>query len=306
VKLFFILIFILAAFFLSPSYAEKIIWGTTSFPPGYIIKGSDRGLGYGDQLDRYMMEKLPQYEHQIVEYPNWERYISTIKKGPLVCTSLFFYRPPELRETIKGSMLLSAPNGIFFLHDVIISKKKQDLFAEPVSFKTLLNNPSLTFGYNRPYGIIYDKILSQYAGIPEDQEFATLPAYTRLKYLRDTKNIVVRTSSNMITGMLKMLAAGKVDYILEYEFMVRYHKKRLKLADEFVMLPVSEGKNAVARLAYACSDSPQGEKAIAAINKVLLQNRNRERYKKNLDYLVPPGREALYWREYEKILNIDR
>jgi len=142
-----------------------MVWGSVPFPPGYITEGADKGEGYADQLDRFMMGKLPQYTHKIVQSPNWARYFRIMRQGPLVCTSILWYRPPAERSSLKGAYLLSAPNGVFYLHDVVVHKNKRYLFGDEVSFSQLLQNQDLTFGYNRPYGIIYNRILSDYLTI---------------------------------------------------------------------------------------------------------------------------------------------
>gem|GEM_PF-625011 len=291
--------------FAPPSRAETLVWGTTSFPPGYITEGPDKGKGYADLLEQFMREKLPQYEHIIVESPNWERQLRMMRQGPLVCTSILFYRPPEDRATLKGSYILSAPNSVFFLHDVVVHKDNRHLFGDEVSFAKLLQNQDLTFGYNRPYGVVYDQILADYIGIPDDVAFDALESVTRNTYLTSRKNIFVRNGANMIDGMLEMLRRKRVDYILEYEVMSRYYQHQEGRAQDLVAIPVTEVKNKVNLTAFACSDTPEGEKAIAAINSVLKKYRETDAFKKTLSLLIPSGRDDLYWREYEKILNID-
>lgn len=283
-----------------------MIWGITSFPPGYITEGPQKGKGYADLLDRFMMEKLPRYEHKVVVYPNWERQLQMMRQGPLVCTSILWYRPPNERASLKGSYLLSAPNGVFFQHDVVVHKNNRRLFGKEVSFKKLLDNQSLRFGYNRPYGITYNRILSDYLGIGPGIELDAMNPADRLQYLRNARNIHVRSGTDMIGGMLKMLLLQRVDYILEYDFMVRYEQQRLGFKDDLVSIPVTEVKDNISRIAYACSDTPEGALAIKAINDVLKKYRNTDEFKKPLYYLVPEGREDLYWEEYEKILRVFR
>ncbi|MCW8915482.1 MAG: hypothetical protein OQK24_06460 [Magnetovibrio sp.] len=60
----------------------------------------------------------------------------------------------------------------------------------------------------------------------------------------------------------------------------------------------------MSKIGFACSDTPEGNWAIAAINDVLIRHRHAEEFKKTLALVAPPGREKLYWREYEKILKI--
>ncbi len=286
--------------------AETMVWGTTPFPPGYITEGPDKGQGYADLLDRFMREKLPQYEHKVAVYPNWERQLKEMSEGPLVCTSILWYRPPGERSSLKGSYLLSAPDGVFFQHDVVVRKSRRHLFGEEVSFEKLLRNQTLIFGYNRPYGITYNRFLSDYLGIDPGVELSAMQPVDRIKFLRKAQNIHVRTGTNMIGGMLKMLLTGRVDYILEYDFMIRHEQKMIGFKDELVSIPVTEVKNSVSRIAYACSDTRQGKRAIEAINGILRQYRDTAEFKKTLDYLVPAGRESLYWKEYEKILSVLR
>jgi len=286
--------------------AETLIWGITSFPPGYITDGPEKGAGYADQLDRFMMEKLPQYKHEIVVHPNWERQLRMMKQGPLVCTSIMWYRPPSKRAPLKGSYLLSAPNGVFFQHDVVVHKSKRHLFDKEVSFKNLLENQDLIFGYNRPYGITYNRILADYVGIDPEVELDAMEPLERLQSLRQARNIRVRTGTDVIGGMLKMLQTNRVDYILEYEFMVRYQQMVLGGTNELISIPVTEVKDQISRIAYACSDTPGGARAITAINKVLQKHRETKEFKKTLSYLVPRGREKRYWNAYREILNINQ
>lgn len=283
---------------------ETLVWGITSFPPGYITEGKDKGQGYADLLEEFMRGELPQYEHKTIVYPNWERQLLTMKQGPLVCTSILWYRPPDERSLIKGAYILSAPNGVFFQHDVVVHKSKRHFFGDEVSFKELLKKQNLRFGYNRPYGITYNRILADYIGLGSKIDLSAMNPRERLKYLQGAKNISVRSSADMIGGMLKMLSTNRVDYILEYDFMVKYQQKKTGLMNEFISIPVTEVKNKMSKIAFACSDTPEGAKAIAAINEVLVKHRNTPEFKKTLSYIVPKGREDLYWNEYSKMLNI--
>ncbi len=284
---------------------ETLIWAVTPFPPGYITEGPDRGTGYADELERFMVEHLPQYNHQRRFFPNWERSLGQIKNGPLLCTSILFYRTPDDRAPIKGAYEVSAPSGVFFLHDIIVKKEKRHLFGDQVSFEALLKNPSFRFGYNRPYGVTLNRILSDYIGLPAGTELDAMDPLKRIEHLRKAKNIAVRTGADMIDGMIRMLLSDRVDYILEYDFMMKYQQKKLGLGDKLVTIPISEVNNQISRLAYACSDTMAGRKAIKAINSVLVKHRHTEKFKKALQYLVPKGREDIYWQEYNKILSIN-
>ena len=297
---------LLAAAFSAPTFAkEKLVWGTTSFPPGYITEGPEKGQGYADQLDRFMIKRLPEYDHVRVEFPNWERFLRTMQQGPLVCTSILWYRPPEERDSLKGAYRVSAPNGVFFQHDVVVAKQRQAEFGNETSFAELLKNEKLIFGYDRPYGITFNRILADHVGIENGTELDAIDPLERLERLRRAKNVFVRGGANGVEGMIKMLLKGRVDYILEYEFMIRHYQDKLGLDDKLVSIPVTEVQDKISLLAYACSDTPEGERAIEAINKILVRERDTPEFRKALSLIVPrDNRKKRYWEEFEKALTI--
>lgn len=282
---------------------ETITWLQTDFPPGYILKGDEKGQGYGDLLDKYMINALDEYDHVYNTQPNWDRYLKTMHSQEfLACGSLFFYRDIKDREPLKGKNVLSAPSFIFFLHDVVVRKEDRQLYDKEVSYAKLLRNPDLTHGYGRLTGPKFMKILGDYLGATEDLE--AMPVEKRLKLMRSKKNIHVRVNKDMVGGLFKMLLHKRVDYILEYSFMMEYEAKRLGLHDQMVSIPVSEVRDDVPKAAFACSDTPEGHKAMDAINAILVRDRNTPEYKKTLAYLVPRDRADVYWAEHEKILDI--
>ncbi|WP_293751932.1 hypothetical protein [uncultured Paraglaciecola sp.] len=303
-KTYLAILLLCVASFSSHGAKKTIEWAITSFPPGYILNGSEKGKGYGDLLDAFMIKALTQYNHKIVEYPNWERQTKVLEGGPLVCNSLFFYQAPENRGKINGHYSISAPNAVFFLHDVVVRKSQRHKYGAKVSFRTLLNNKQFIFGYNRPYGTIYNQILGEYLGVPSNLDFGSIDSRDRLAYLNGADNIYIRVGGNLIGGMINMLRAGRVDYILEYDFMMKFQSKFLEFDDELVSIPVEEVYNKTSRGAYACSDTPDGRKAIAAINDILKHARPTEAYKRALNYLVSENKDVRYWKEYQKILNI--
>lgn len=280
-----------------------INWVKVDFPPGYIIDGKQKGKGYGDLLDQYMIKHLDQYDHEISNQGNWPRAFRSIITGnPMMCMSLSFYVPPEERESFLGKRTISAPNFIFFWHDVVARKDKQHLFEKEVSFRKLLRNQNLIFGYARTTGPKYNQILAEYIGLSETID--AVDQALSLELMEAKSNIHVRTSEDVVGGLLKMLVRGRVDYILEYAFMIEYEAIRLGIRDQLISLPVTETRDDVPWSAYSCSDTPEGREATQAINRVLASARDTKEYKQALTYLIPKGREKEYWKHYEKILTV--
>lgn len=284
----------------------KVTWGRTDFPPGFILEGKYQGLGYGDLLNEFMSNSLDEFEHESVVYPNFARLIREIhqSKNRVVCTSTLFYRPATDRTEIEGKQLISAPNFVFFLHDIIVRKSKRHLYPDIVSLKTLLANQNLTFGYSRTTGPKSSRIIGDYIGVNKD--ISTMSVNDRIKALASKKNILIRLGPNMVGGPMQMMLRDRIDYILEYEFMIDFEAKRLGKEGEFYAIAVEETLDDISMGAYSCSDTAKGKKVIQAINRVLIERRATAEYKQLLHYLLPKntGRIERYWQEYQKILNI--
>jgi len=299
----------LLLFLIEPVFAQnverEIIWARTNFPPGFILDGKEKNTGYGDLLNQYMMEKLPQFKHKSIIYPNWTRLLLEVQtnKTQVICTSAFFYRKPDKREDIKDKNLLSAPNFVFFLHDVIVSKSKRHLYPKEVSFRSLLNNPDLKYGFSRIVGPIYNQILGDYLGV---KDLGKLSVNARLDALRSKNNIVLRLGEDMVEGPLKMVQYGRIDYTLEYEFMVNFVQDKIQGSDELVAIPVKEAEDGISIGAFGCSPYLYGGEVIEDINKVLIRDRDKTTYKKNLNYLLPSNeaRKKIYWERYDDLLKM--
>jgi len=308
----FLLLFILLFQFNYLAHPEEarptVYWAKTDIPPDFILRGPYAGTGYGDLLNNLMMTEIKMFNHETVIYPNWSRLKNEIRrsKDKVICTSTLFYRHPEMRKEYKGKQLFSAPNFVFFLHNLVIKKTNLHLFDKTVSLKQLLKNQNLKLGYSRATGPKSSKIIGDYLGVNKD--ISTMDVIDRLKALGSKQNIVVRLSSDMVSGSLQMLLKERVDYILEYEFMVDFEAKRLGIEEQLVSLPIEETLNDVSISAYSCSDTPDGEKVIAEINRILIEKRDSKAYKILLQYLIPKDseRKERYWEEYQKILSINK
>ena len=105
-----------------------------------------------------------------------------------------------------------------------------------------------------------------------------------------------------------MLLKERIDYILEYEFMVDFEAERLGIKDQFVSIPVEETLDDISLGAFGCSDTAEGKKVIEEINQVLINKRKSEEYRELLNFLLPkdPKRVERYWKEHQKILKIER
>jgi uncharacterized protein (TIGR02285 family) len=229
------------------------------FAPIFIFTGEARDQGFGDVLLRALAAKLPQYQHRLVVAP-LERALERTRDGrELICVA-FLLRTPE-RETLmrfSDPILKVPPNG------VVIRASDQSRF-EPfmqngrLSLTHVLQTRTFATGItrNRSYGSGVNALLALYAGQPM---------------------VVERSGQGASAATLSDLSAQRgVDLAIAYHLETAYWLKTSRSPVPLYFLPIAEATDAE-EPRIACSSTPQGEQAIAAINVLLADPAFRQDY----------------------------
>ncbi len=91
---------------------KKIIWYQSDFPPYVILKGQAREKGIQNQINEYLIKRLPEYEHTY-DVANYSRILENLKNerhgvaGPV-------FKTPEREKYLFYSEIasfLALPNG---------------------------------------------------------------------------------------------------------------------------------------------------------------------------------------------------
>ncbi len=180
---------------LSPSFLyakDQVIWRVTDWPPIYILDGPHKGKGIADTIISTLISKLPEYEHSLLEM-NSKRVREMIKNGERVC---------NVTALPRDFYLTSKLNIITFNQRIFIRDNKAGLLnqQETISLSEIMSKKELTAGVSMGR---YPKILNN----------------TISKYLNDSHII----DTPEYEGLLKMLFTGRVDYIIEYPMVMKYH-----------------------------------------------------------------------------------
>jgi polar amino acid transport system substrate-binding protein len=262
---------------------DSITWLILDLPPFFITKGSDRGKGLADQIQKMVSERLDGYRSSN-KVANASRIAKELNEDKCVCFAGEFYGNP--------GFLTSMPTILLLPHNIIVRKKDLHLFGDGnnVSLKRLLQNKNLIFGTakDRLYGPELDIVLKKNA---------------------KGKNIYQRSGKDTLDGLVGMLIKGRVDYLIEYPVSITYAAKRLGVSDKLATITIDENVDAPPiRGAIRCPDTEWGRKTINDINKILVNIRALPEYRKIIkDWAVPPGKEGEYWKIYkEQVLNIRR
>lgn len=301
-------IMMVASLMLPPSVQaqekETITWVVVDYPPVHILDGAKAGTGTLDVLIEFMQQELPQYHHTIEVFPNFTRLVAEVEDPNLhVCAPSYLYYPPGHGRRKRAA--ISATNVLMPLQDIVIRNEDRSLYGNEVSFADLLQNQQLIWGH--PAGASYyptlRKVVSDYVGSKDD--LWSLPPEQRATFFEQTPNIYRRSGSDMMTGLLKMLAEKRIDYLLMYSSVMRYYADEMGWSDQFTTIPVTEIRdNYGQQFAFACANSEWGHQVIRDINSVLIKQRNTPEYRQLMSWFIPndPERKAAYWKAYQELV----
>ncbi len=190
----------LAAVIAAPSLCRSkdlVLWQNVDWPPFQILHGEDAGTGCFDVFVRLFQDRLPQYEHRNIEM-NWARFWEEVRAGRHVLNAMAIETEERSRYAVFSEVV-----AFTLPHRIIMRRTSIEEMGNPgsVSLGSFLGKKQLRgiVEKDRSYTIALDRILQQHEA-----------AGTFERKALDTKNI------------LKMVQSGRVDYAIEYPFVVDY------------------------------------------------------------------------------------
>jgi uncharacterized protein (TIGR02285 family) len=229
---------------------EQLIWRVVDWPPFYILHGEDKGKGIYDELISTMIKYLPEYEHLRVVM-NTRRALTEMENGKNVC------HPSALANTDAN---LSNINSFLLPYRIIYTANNATMkLQSSTSLEELLLNKSLITGIS----------VGRYTN-----EINTL-FRKHGQHDRLVKN-------NSYDGLIQMLFAGRVDFLVEYPSIITYTKKIHGSNVLTKSLAINELSGEEFLGVYtACPKNEWGKKVINRINKALLKESQHDNF---LDY----------------------
>lgn len=244
-----------------------IQWRVMDWPPVYILDGPFKHKGAGDELIRLISSRMPAFHHERVVMSN-ARFNVEIQKGRHILNATGL--PAEHLQN-------SFPNSILIGHQVIIREKAVELLEsiQSVSLVSLLSDSrfSAAVSPNR-YGPLLDPLIHPFL----------------------SKNWVSRTPNYI--DVIRMLYAGRVDYIIEYPGVIRYYEavhdikkstRNIPIKEVISYKPFYEG--------FVVGPKTQwGVKVMGQINGILIDIRNQPEYRLAiLRWADPEYHEQMNW-----------
>tara|TARA_R110002096_G_scaffold106781_9_gene234570 strand:+ start:135 stop:1034 length:900 start_codon:yes stop_codon:yes gene_type:complete len=270
--------------------AEKskpaLAWLSYDWQPAWITEGPLKGQGYAQSIERILKESLPDFQHKTQKIINVRTY--TILKNSDACFASSSYQGTDLTVQQKDGLIWSAPTFLFFYHGIILHSDARALFTPHIkggyiSLTSAISDPKIIGLYQpgRQYSRWIMPILDAAVNHPN----------------------IFRWSSNvrLTQSKFKMLEAKRIDYFIDYGFLLEFHKQTTNSTNQLLYLPLEEHRDTIGLGAIACNDTAVGQKAISQINALLLSLRQTEEYKvASSRWLMPEGLEQEYWQLWEE------
>nr|WP_246072479.1 TIGR02285 family protein [Catenovulum sediminis] len=236
--------------------APTIIWPKHHWAPLMMQTDPNKAPGRFDQLIDLYIKSLPMYKHKIINM-NWSRVWMQIKSGAPVCNIA------ALRTTERESFaLFSLPNSIAIPNKVIVKDSLYQQWRQPqsISLNALTRNPQykLIYEKERSYSNLVDSILSVSNSSPS-----------------------VESRNVNSAQLIKMLVYNRIDYMIEYENVARYHVQNIEFFDDKPTIrSISIEGHPEYYLGYiACPKTNWGRQTIQDLNKLLTKIRPSKAYR---------------------------
>ncbi|MFC4348357.1 TIGR02285 family protein [Kordiimonas lipolytica] len=222
-----------------------IHWLSPDFPPVFIASGEYEGKGYGDQIVRYVAEKLPEYNHVTVTV-NLNRIYAQMKKLDGFCSAALF-RTPERTAFATFS------DDVYHLmtNRVVVMQRNVGLFAPFLNTDGEIDIAKLVAADHLSLGVVPERFYSQLI----NETLGKLGA-----------------ADHMVTIPFDrygaLLLHGRIDYTFGFPAEVNHQFRQLGKPDSFTAFPIA-GEESVQSGGFSCSDMPIGRALIGKINAMI-------------------------------------
>lgn len=259
---------LLGALPLSSQAGETLTWLVRDLPPMTIFEGPQQGQGSVDRLLPLLIERLPQYRHQIL-HVNRARGMQMLHASSFTCDPSLVWTPARAK-----TIVFSTPAFAVLSNGIAIRRFQQEALASYVvdgqfDLARFLDAQQTRLGVvaERSYG----------PGIDEQLIHA------------DPLKLAPHYGNDALGSLLQMQRLGRLEAVLGYWTEIRHQAVQQGLdPQDLVFFPI-KGTARYQRIHIGCSNTPLGRQAMAHINRELQnipQQSLRNAYASGLDPLM--------------------
>lgn len=225
---------------------QVMTWVMPDFAPASIPVNGRPGQGVADQAVNFIMARWPDTEHRFI-YANARRTWEMLGRGDQVCFAAALRTPDRERIAYFSNANRLPPPSLVLRSDALPSVPLND--AGEADLPALLAQRALR-------GLVVEK---RSYGALADQAIAQRPAQSALH---------ITAAGSYGKNIFKMIAAGRTDYTLDYDFAFAYERARTPELAALTTVPIA-GSGAPVTVGFACPRTAWGRAAIIRIDRLL-------------------------------------
>ena len=233
---------------LSANAEETLTWLLRDLPPLTIFEGPKKGQGALDQLLPILIERLPEYRHQVL-HVNRARGMQMLREPRLTCDpSLLWTAERATYMVFSDQAFVVASNGITI-------RRSQQADVAPFIVDGQFDLQAFLEAHKARIGVTAER---SYGPVIDAQ----------LKHA-DAHSLALHYGNDALGSLLQMQRLARLEAVLGYWPEIRYHALQQGIAAEDLSFYPIKGSAPYQHTHIGCADTPQGRQAIERINQVL-------------------------------------
>ncbi|AIG05067.1 putative lipoprotein [Pseudomonas fluorescens] len=233
---------------LSGQAQDTLTWVVRDLPPMTVFEGPQKGRGSVDTLLVLLIERLPQYSHQILHL-NRARSMQMLQAPSFTCDPSLVWTPARAKTIVFSTQAFAVlSNGI------AIRRSQQALMASYVVEGTF-DLAKFLDGQQTRLGVIAER---SYGSATDEQLSHATPLKVAPHYGNDA-----------LGSLLQMQRLGRLEAVLGYWTEIRYQAAQQGIDPQDLVFYPIKGMPRYQRIHIGCSDTPLGRQAISHINREL-------------------------------------
>ncbi len=233
---------------LSANAEATLTWLLRDLPPLTIFEGPKKGQGALDQLLPILIERLPEYRHQVL-HVNRARGTQMLREPRLTCDPSLLWTPERAKYMVFSSQaFVVASNGITL-------RRSQQEGMTPFIVDGQFDLQAFLQAHQARVGIIAER---SYGPLIDAQLKRADPHILALHYGNDA-----------LGSLLQMQRLARLQAVLGYWPEIRYHAMQQGIPAEDLSFYPIKGSAPYQRTHIGCAATPQGRQAMERINQVL-------------------------------------
>ncbi|WP_348750722.1 TIGR02285 family protein [Pseudomonas rhodesiae] len=227
---------------------DTLIWLLRDLPPLTIFDGPGKGKGALDQLLPMLIERLPEYRHEVL-HVNRARGTQMLRDNRLTCDpSLLWTAERATYMVFSRQAFVVASNGV-----AIRSSQKEQMapFISQGQFdlQAFLASHTARIGAvaERSYGPVIDQTLKQ----------------------TDAHHLALHYGNDALGSLLQMQRLGRLEAVLGYWPEIRYHAQQQGIVPDDLSFYPTKDSPPYQHTHIGCSNTDLGRQAIRRINQAV-------------------------------------